>query len=400
MGRTILILLMALAACGPAGRPIELPVSSRLVPDDAGPNLHAGIAVALSGARAAVGASGASDQGLRSGAVYVYRRSGSGWRQDEKLTPSRGEADNRFGSDVALDGDILAAAARGAAIDGRRSGSVHLYRETDSLFVEIAAFTSDLRNDRFGASVHLSGGRLAVGAPGDARYGIDAGAVHIYRETSEGWVHEQRLHPHEPSPRARFGASLALDGARLAVGAPGDDENGTGSGAVHLFRLTEGRAVPGIVLRSPNPSADGSFGACVDIDGERLVVGAPMEDGWLRDIGYVYVYGEQGGGWVQEAELTVGALEGGTFFGNAVSLSGSRLLVGARGHDVADWESGSAHLFRRTSEGWEAEAFLWPEAGVRNGAFGRSVALDGRLGFIGSNGSRARGAWSGAVYYF
>ena len=55
---------------------------------------------------------------------------------------------------------------------------------------------------------------------------------------------------------------------------------------------------------------------------------------------------------------------------------------------------------KRTAAGWEAEAFLSPEEGVRNGAFGHAVALDGRRGLIGSHGNRALGAGSGAVYFF
>ena len=85
--------------------------------------------------------------------------------------------------------------------------------------------------DRFGASVALDGGLLLVGAPG-----VDpAGAAYVFRLQGGQWVQEQKLIGSEAQPGDAFGASVALDGEVLVVGAPGPTDGGTQSGSVYLF---------------------------------------------------------------------------------------------------------------------------------------------------------------------
>jgi len=395
-----LLLVAALSSCGPAGRPVSISDANRLSPDDGAMNHHFGSSVALGDTRIIVGAPGASDQGLRSGAVYVYRKRNAAWTQEEKLTPAAGGAENRFGRSVALLDDLAAVASRGRMANGRHSGAVTLFQESDGGFLQIKSFTSTQNHDSFGASLVLSTERLVVGAPGDTRHGIDAGAAHIYRRSDEGWLSETRLDPHRPAPRVRFGAAVAIHSNRIAVGAPGDPVKGPGAGAVHLFRITSSGPVSEAVFRSPHPSPDDSYGASIALSADRLVVGAPMEDGWLRDTGAVYVYVRRSEKWTLEAQLDSGALEGGLFFGCSVALDGNLLLVGARGHDGHGWESGSAHLFKRAGSKWVAEVFLAPKSGGRNGFFGHAGALHGRQGVVGAYGAKVLGPWSGAAFFF
>jgi len=94
---------------------------------------HFGIAVALSGDTAIIGAYADDDLGDNSGSAYVFTRNGGGagdWSQVAKLTASNGEESDRFGAAVALDGDIaIIGTWLGDGAMGN-SGLAYIFRET------------------------------------------------------------------------------------------------------------------------------------------------------------------------------------------------------------------------------------------------------------------------------
>ena len=143
---------------------------------------------------------------------------------------------------------------------------------------------------------------LAIGAVGDAMCegGEEAnpacasgGAVHLYRLGQGAWHHEARLQGIATQAGDRFGASLGLGGGSLVIGVPGADGCGRGingdnagqacqeSGAVEIFRPVDGDWAQVMRLQLPEreeretPSAHGSFGAAMSVDGDTVVIGAP-----------------------------------------------------------------------------------------------------------------------------
>lgn len=131
----------------------------------------------------------------------------------------------------------------------------------------------------------------------------------------------------------RFGASVALAGNVVAVGAPGVSAP-AGPGAVFLFDLRNGR-----LLRQIDGAA--GFGTSVALFGDRLVVGSPEEDS-VR--GAVHVFS------VADAAVTTRLIASdravGDRFGQAVAVSDYFILVGApldnRGRGT---DAGSGYLF-------------------------------------------------------
>ena len=89
----------------------------------------------------------------------------------------------------------------------------------------------------FGASLSLSGSRMAIGAPGWQTVTTSPGAVYIYELNDDGiWVLDSRLHAADGSNGSRFGEAVSLFEDKLAVGAPMQDTlDGAGSGAVYRF---------------------------------------------------------------------------------------------------------------------------------------------------------------------
>jgi hypothetical protein len=90
----------------------------------------------------------------------------------------------------------------------------------------------------FGASLSLSGSRMAIGAPGWHTPTTSPGAVYIYELNDDGiWVWDSRIHAADNSNGSRFGEAVSLFEDKLAVGAPMQDTtiDGAGSGAFYRF---------------------------------------------------------------------------------------------------------------------------------------------------------------------
>lgn len=155
-----------------------------LTASDASSLDYFGGSVSISGDYAIVGASGAEDYGIRSGAAYVFRRDGSTWIEEARLTASDGAAYDWFGSSVSISGDyalVGAYAYHPGVFDG--IGSAYLYKREGTNWIEVAKLTASdgHENNFFGYSVSLSGNHAIVGAYFDTNEnGWEAGAAYVY----------------------------------------------------------------------------------------------------------------------------------------------------------------------------------------------------------------------------
>lgn len=94
-----------------------------LTADDGAEGDGFGAAVAIDGGVIVVGAHGADAQGDGSGAAYVFERAGQGWMQQTKLLRPGGEAGDKFGVAVAVDGPVAVVGGANAAT-GRGSATI------------------------------------------------------------------------------------------------------------------------------------------------------------------------------------------------------------------------------------------------------------------------------------
>ena len=152
------------------------------------------------------------------------------------------------------------------------------------------------------------------------------------------------------------------------------------------------------------PSADSaSFGVAVALDDSIAVVGASGEATCGANGGAVYVYTHRSGPpsrWVNTARLTLEPCRPNAFFGEAIALSGSRLLVSASSEYFATEKPNAAYVFARDSTGrWTQTDRLTAPPGRQEGSFAADVALEGDRAAVSTSGSR-EGAYGGAVYVF
>ena len=198
-----------------------------------------GVSVALDGDLAAVGARyDDNENGEDAGAVYLFRRSGASWNETHKLLPDDGAARERFHA-VALRGDWLVVGAPYDDDNGVQSGSAYLFHhEGDEWRQDTKLLPGDgAEYQRFGSSVAVFGDVLCVGAPLDNEGAVYGGAVYLYEFDGTNWNATRKLLPYDPDREADFGLSVALDGQNLLVGARRDDDAGEEAGAAYIFSL-------------------------------------------------------------------------------------------------------------------------------------------------------------------
>jgi hypothetical protein len=337
-----------------------------------------GRSVALRGSTLVVGAPGEDAGATDSGAVYVFEREpGGGVSEQARLTGPAVEGAG-FGSCVALDGELMVV---GSPYDDATSGAVHVFRRSGDRWNLVQRITHPqpaLFNE-FGIALDLLDGRLAVGATGDDREGLDRGAVFIYAWDGNAFGAPTRLHPETQS--GWFGSSVSLDAERLAVGATGDSDLGLVAGAAYLFQHDGERFVQQARFTAERRGEGDFFGESIDLDGDTLVVGAFGDPTEALEGGAVHVFRQMDGGWRLEQRVAPEVPLEGAHFGARVALQGELMLVGG-----GNGSAGRVHVFERHGGDWREIATLPREPFDPEDRFGGAVAIDGENFLVGAYG--------------
>jgi choice-of-anchor B domain-containing protein len=189
----------------------------------------------------AVGAPGASDDGMAgAGAVYVFRNtSGNNWTQAARLTGSEADSSSTFGAALDYrDGNLLVGAPGAGPQDAEGPvGTAYLFARQNGTWTEVGATqgpASDCSGDcaptGFGQSVSLHDGRAFVGAP---LAGGNTGMVGVYALSGDGgWQPAGQLHPFDGGQRHFFGMGIAHPSGETWVSALGAKQL---SGRIYSF---------------------------------------------------------------------------------------------------------------------------------------------------------------------
>lgn len=296
---------------------------------------HFGRAVAIEGDVIAVGAPDADHPtaGGDSGAVYIFNRSGETWTESARLEAAEPQAEARFGSLLRLHGDTLAVIGdQGSAVyiftrDGQ-DGSA--WSQQARLEVE-----APLPGEWSHVSLALYGDTVAVGATGSTPFDPNgSGVVFVFHRQGDTWAAGDSL-----EGKADFGTAVALGASAaappgaadtLAVGAGGDPRAGLNAGAVFIYGRDGERWSEQAVLTAadalmelPYPLPPRYFGSALALDSDLLLVG-------LRFSSVVYVCQGQGANWTDQLKVV---LEDGLGEPEAwpIAIDGRRVVRGTPG---------------------------------------------------------------------
>ena len=178
-----------------------------------------------------------------------------------------------------------------------------------------------------------------------------------------------------------FGFSVSIDGDTMVVGSDQEDADGVvNAGSAYVFVKNNGTWSQQAKLVADDKVAGAHFGKSVSLDGDRLVIGAYLDDpDNVSSAGSAYIFERDGTTWTQQEKLTANDGERFDQFGFSVSLSGDRAVVGAHKHAVDGEDNAGA-----------AYSFVWGLVDTSNpdlsldhrDRFGRSVATDGTRIFV------------------
>lgn len=332
-----------------------------------------------------------------------------------------------YGEAIDVRGEVLVIGASEWNICG--PGSAYVYRFSEGEWREEAQLVASDRDvfiqqarqfeaQRFGSSVVLGEGIIAIGAPGNAYpiAGGYTGAVYLFEYDGRTWVETTKLTPGRPDPepapiqatpsvcgrmaRRSFGALVALDGDTLAIG--GD----SATNSVYIYQRGENSWQEQARLLVPGSPGRDLYMVSQVLFGDTLAVSAlylppqPDQAPVLTGNVTVYVFERNGDDWKESFRFTPEDSDADVLFFGEVNVGASVALGGVSGQakllavglpGFPDWsgvqdhigmfgvspeqipefpksnrETGAVYIFERTEKGgWTQLATLKP-AGWEN----------------------------------
>lgn len=362
------------------------------------------------------------------GRAWALPQTAEGWGDRESLVPVASGQSSDYGSTVGIaespsgDRRFAVVGDPGAASD---VGAAHLFEWTSATgwrsLADLAPDTA-LADGRFGTAVDVSflddkTAILAVSAALD-RSGTGVVFTYVIRESVVGGAESVRAAT--TGATDLFGGDLALDGARLVVGAQRDDDEGSPgalAGTSSVFdadtaAITGGAAFPGFTetarlsqcgtaeaggdISVCGTSPGEGFGHSVAVDGEVIVVGA-----WLAsqagggDAGEVDVFRRVNGTWTLEQRLNSAESAPTDRLGTTVAIQGDRIASSAWNRDSG---TGAVVHYTRAAGTWTENAPADRPAGSAPGdRVGQGLAFTDGVLTIGAPGNAAGGRDAGRI---
>ncbi len=360
-----------------------------------------GSSVAIDGDLAIVGAPDIPDLEADPGAAYIYRYDGEVWIEEEKLLAFDGQSEDQFGIAVAISSNFAVVGASGDDDLGANVGSAYVFRfDGINWNFEAKLFPPSSESERFGASIGISLDRIVVGATS-----IGEAAPLVFHFDRGKWVSETvALLPDHPDA---FYPPVSISDTALIVGAPDYDGLGANSGVAFVLRLKGATWTVEETLVPSDIQENDRFGSSVAIHGETAMVGAiwdddPCGDGELCDTGSVYVFRFDGKTWNEVQKLVASDAVIGDRFGHQVALSGDTALIAAFSDDGAGSGSGSTYAFRHDPKTllWSEVAKLKSSDAAAQDVFGIGVGASVDRAIVGAYWDDENGNRSGSAYYF
>ncbi len=372
---------------------------TKLVAPDGAELDQFGASVAIAGEWAAVGAPGRDDRGENSGALYMFRKSNGRWRFSQKLLASDGAAGDGLAT-VTMDGEYLA--VRGHSVyNGVRSGAVYIFKQVDTAWIQMRKIGPDpaVRDAFFGNSLSLAENRLLVGAYLDREAGVQTGSAYVFKRNGEEWIQETRLLASDRRHLHNFGYTVSLFESFAFVGAPYDsNRNGEFAGAGYLFQRT-GTTWNEIAKLVPKNGLSHDLAASVALDHGHAILGATGSI-FVSRPGVAYTYEQAGKGW--QHRQTIFARDGidGNVFGFPISIAFPAMIIGAS-HDTANGVgSGAAYLFSLKDSVWTEKHKFTASDGAAGANYGTCNMSDSAVIIGALNASVGTVRFAGAAYIY
>lgn len=389
------VILAAAAACA-AGQPNE---RAMIFANDGVAGDIYGYACATNGETVAVAAPYKHVPTDDEGAIHIYKEVGGVWTRTQRLVAANRFIDFNLGTAIAMDGPVLVA--------GTAESQAIVFEEIGGTWVETATLTAPdaIPSDLFSLGLEVDGDRIFVGSLSDV---TDAGigSVYVYeRADGGGWALADKIElPRAGATLDNFDHGIAIDasGDEVVIGRCYADITASNQGVAWVFAYTHAAGWALLdELVSPNPTALGLFGHTVALKGDIAIVGEPRYDPPGADgAGRIFEFTRSGSDWVLTDEFSPEDAAAGDDFAIDLDFAGDRLVVGAYLDDFPGAGSGSVYLLKRDPDGWVTETkFKGAQIGAGD-LFGWDVDVADGVLVVAAPFDGTRGLSAGAAVIF
>ena len=260
---------------------------------------------------------------------------------------------------MSADGNRIIISARANSDIANLVGQVRVYTWNGTTWTRTGQeINGDVAGDEIGHSVAISadGNRIAIGARFKDSNGNDAGGhVRVYTLNGNTWTRTgSDMNGEATGDHSGTSVAMSADGNRIAIGAPLNDGNGADSGHVRVYTwngTTWTKAGSDIDGEATNDNS--GYSVAMSADGNRIAIGAILNNGRANDAGHVRVYTWNGTTWTKSGSDIDGEAEF-DYLGYSVAMSadGNRIAIGAPLTDDGGDMAGSVRVHTWNGTAW------------------------------------------------
>lgn len=377
------------------------PQMNKIVPADIAQEDAFGWSVDIYGNHALIGSVYDDDNGIQSGAAYLFYFDGAQWIEHSKIIASDGGFADYFGYAVNIhDGQLIVGAYRDF-VGSVRSGSAYVFTQSGNNWVESAKLVpfDPEEEDRFGAKVAIYGDYAAVGAYYRDDYGESSGAVYVYKKSAGEWSFHQKIAPESLQINDLFGTSVALSAEYLYIGSVGFSGYANMSGKVFIYTLDDDTWILTDEVYPPDPIELQNFGTSLSATDQILAVGAQNDPAVATASGSVYLFENINGNWEFLQKIFPSDGHANAKFGNDLAIENDRLVISSIYNNSMSGETGSAYVYTQESSGnWALSAKIVPDDAHDQQRFSAGIGLSGKFAIAGAPYDEEYGYHTGAAY--
>jgi hypothetical protein len=321
------------------------------------------VSMNANGDRVAIGAPYNDGNGLNSGHVKIYDWDGTAWTQlGAKIDGEAAEDESGTSVSMNANGDRVAIGAHYNDGNGNGAGHVRIYDWDGTTWTQLGTdIDGEAAANVSGASVSMNanGDRVAIGARqngvgGNNVNGSLAGHVRIYQWDGTTWTQlGVDIDGEAANDVSGHSVSMNANGDRVAIGAPGSGFNGlNASGHVRIYEWD------GITWTQLGADIDGAGGSSsggsvsMNANGDRVAIGAYVNDGNNTYAGHVKIYHWDGTAWTQlGADINGEAADDYSGWSVSMNANGDRVAIGAHYNDGNGLNSGHVRIYYEHTSG-------------------------------------------------
>ena len=361
------------------------------------------VSLSSDGSTVAIAAYSNDDNGSNAGHVRIYKIISGTWTQQGADIDGEAAGDESGWSvSLSSDGSTVAIGAHYNDGNGAYAGHVRIYKNISGTWTQQGAdIDGEAAGDFSGRSVSLSsdGSIVAIGADLNDGNGFAAGHLRIYKNISGTWTQQgSDIDGEAADDYSGFSVSLSSDGSTVAIGATGNDGNGSNAGHVRIYKNISGTWTQQGSDIDGEAAGDGFGRVSLSSDGSTVAIGATANDGNGTDAGHVRIYKNISGTWTQQGSDIDGEAAGDGFGRVSLSSDGSTVAIGATANDGNGSNAGHVRIYKNISGTWTQQGSdIDGEAAGDYSGVSVSLSSDGSIVAIGAPTNDGNGTDAGHV---